>query len=215
MKSRPSRLLAALFVTVLSLQVSGCFGSFTLTRKIYGLNQEVSDNKFVQWALFLGFTIIPVYGVGALVDALVFNSLEFWTGNNPLANAETLPDGTRVVQLSPSETLRLSRDGESGVMRVELDREGQESRVRYFEPLEDGMAVRDEAGSLLVRARERTDGALEVTDASGSTMTVHSREAMAQAREALLQGGTAGLTSYVTPRASSMQQGLALTCAAH
>jgi hypothetical protein len=213
MKSRPFRLLAALFVTVLSLQVSGCFGSFTLTRKIYGFNEGVSDNKFIQWALFLGFTIIPVYGVGALADALVFNSLEFWTGNNPLANAETLPDGTRLVRLNPSDTLRLSRDEQNGVMRVELDREGQAPQVRYFEPLEDGMAVRDEAGSLLVRARERTDGALEVTDASGSTMTVHSREAVAQAREALLQGGSAGLTSYVTPRASS-QQGLALTCSA-
>jgi hypothetical protein len=215
MKARPSRLLAALFVTVLSLHVSGCFGSFALTRKIYDLNQGVSDNKFVQWALFLGFTIIPVYGVGVFVDSLVFNSLEFWTGSNPLANAETLPDGTRVVQLSPSDTLRLSRDEQSGVMRVELDREGQEPQVRYFEPLEDGMAVRDEAGALLVRARERTDGALEVTDAAGSTLTVHSREAMAQAREALLRGGTAGLASYVTPRASAMQQGLALTCAAH
>jgi hypothetical protein len=215
MKARPSRLLAALFVTVLSLHVSGCFGSFALTRKIYDLNQGVSDNKFVQWALFLGFTIIPVYGVGVFVDSLVFNSLEFWTGSNPLANAETLPDGTRVVQLSPADTLRLSRDEQSGVMRVELDREGQEPQVRYFEPLEDGLAVRDEAGALLVRARERTDGALEVTDAAGSTLTVHSREAMAQAREALLRGGTAGLASYVTPRASAMQQGLALTCAAH
>jgi len=212
MKVRPSRLFTALCVTVLSLHVSGCFGSFALTKKIYGLNQGVHENKFVQWALFLGFTIIPVYGVGALVDALVFNSLEFWTGSNPLANAETREDGTRVVQLSPTDTLLLSRDGERGVMRAELNREGHAPQVRYFEPLEDGMAVRDEAGALVLRAHERVDGAVEVTDASGTAVTVHSREAVAQAREAFFRDGVAGLTSAVTPRASAMGQGLALTC---
>ncbi|WNG35075.1 DUF3332 domain-containing protein [Archangium minus] len=212
MKSRSSRLVAALFATFLSLHVSGCFGSFALTRKIYGLNQEVSDNKFLRWLVFLGFTIIPVYGVGTLVDALVFNSIEFWSGSNPLANAETLEDGTRIVRLSPTDTLRLSRDEQSGVMRVELDRAGEAPRVRYFEPLEDGMAVRDEAGALLVRAQERVDGAVEVVDASGSTVTVHSREAVAQALDAFSQGGAAGLARHVTPLAS--QQGLALACSA-
>jgi len=213
MKSRPSRLLAALFATFLSLHVSGCFGSFALTRKIYQLNQDVSVNKFVQWLVFLAFVIIPVYGVGAFVDAIVFNSLEFWTGDNPLASAGTAEEGTRVVRLSPTDTLRLSRD-ESGVMRVELDRAGQEPRVRYFEPLDDGMVVRDEAGALLVRARERSDGAVEVTDASGTAVTVHSREAVAQAREAFFQDGVVGLARHMSPQVSPMRQGLALTCPA-
>ncbi|QRO00312.1 DUF3332 domain-containing protein [Archangium violaceum] len=214
MKSRPSRLFAALFATVLSLHVSGCFGSFALTRKIYGLNESVSDNKFVRWLVFLGFSIIPVYAVGTFVDAIVFNSLEFWTGSNPLASAEPQEDGSRIVRLSPTDTLRLSRDEQSGVMRVALEREGQEPVVRYFEPLDNGMAVRDEAGALLVRAYERADGAVEVVDASGSAVTVHSREAVAQAREAFFQEGVAGLASQVTSRAS-MEQGLALACPAH
>lgn len=212
MKSRSSRLVAALFATVLSLHVSGCFGSFTLTRNIYGFNERISDNKFVRWLVFLGITIIPVYGLGALADALVFNSLEFWTGSNPLANAETLEDGTRVVRLSPTDTLRLSRDEQHGVMRVELDRAGAEPQVRYFEPLEDGMAVRDEAGALLVRARERVDGSIEVVDASGSAVTVHSSEAVALANAAFQQEGVAGLTRHVVTQVSSMQQGLALAC---
>ncbi|MGZ3459166.1 MAG: DUF3332 domain-containing protein [Archangium sp.] len=211
MKSRSSRLFAALFVTFLSLHLSGCFGSFALVKKIYGINEEVSANKFVRWLVFLGLTIVPVYEVSAFFDALLFNSLEFWTGSNPLANAETQADGTRVVRLSPTDTLRMSRDAQSGVMRLELDREGQEPQVRYFEPLEDGMAVRDEAGALLVRARERVDGGVEVTDASGAVVTVHSRETVAQAREAFFHDGVAGLASYVTPR-SSLEQGLALAC---
>jgi hypothetical protein len=211
MKPRSSRLVAALFAAVLSLHVSGCFGSFALTRNIYGLNERISDNKFVRWLVFLGFSIIPVYEVGALVDVLVFNSLEFWTGSNPLANAGTKEEGTRVVKLSPTDTLRLSRDEQHGVMRVELERAGEAPQVRYFEPLEDGMAVRDEAGVLLVQARERVDGSLEVVDASGAAVTVHSREAVAQANAALEQEGVAGLARHVMPQAS-LQQGLALAC---
>ncbi|OJT23208.1 hypothetical protein BO221_20285 [Archangium sp. Cb G35] len=44
MKSRSSRLVAVLFASVLSLHVSGCFGSFALTRNIYALNERISDN---------------------------------------------------------------------------------------------------------------------------------------------------------------------------
>ena len=211
MKTRSSRLAAALFVTVLSLHVSGCFGSFALTRNIYGLNERISDNKFVRWLVFLGFSIIPVYEVGALVDVLVINSIEFWTGSNPLASAGTQEEGTRVVKLSPTDTLRLSRDEQRGVMRVELERAGEEPQVRYFEPLEDGMAVRDEAGVLRVRARERVDGTVEVLDASGAAVAVHSREAVAQANAAFHQEGAVGLARHVVPQVS-MQQGLALAC---
>ncbi|MFL5352028.1 DUF3332 domain-containing protein [Archangium sp.] len=210
MKSRSSRLVAALFATFLSLHVSGCFGSFALTKKVYGLNEGVSANKFVRWLVFLAFTLIPVYGVSVFVDAIVFNSIEFWSGNNVLAGAGTQEDGTRVVQLSPTDTLRMSRDAQSGVMRIELDRAGEEPKVRYFEPLEDGLAVRDESGTLLIRAHERVDGAVEVVEASGSTVTVHSREAVAQALEAFSRDGAAGLAQVVTPGAS--EQGLALAC---
>lgn len=218
MFKRPSRWLAALCASILAVHVSGCFGSFALTRKIYDINQGISDNKFIRWVVFLGFTILPVYGVGTFIDALVLNSLEFWTGSNPLGggggSGGTRGASPRAVRLSPTETLKLSRDGESGVMRVELEREGQEPQVRYFEPLDDGMAVRDEAGALLLRARERADGSVEVSDASGSTVTVHSHEAVAEASAALMREGVAGLARHVTPRLSSMRQGLALTCSA-
>ncbi|MCY1076097.1 DUF3332 family protein [Archangium lansingense] len=40
MKLRSFRPVAALFAAVLSLHVSGCFGSFALTRNIYGLNEQ-------------------------------------------------------------------------------------------------------------------------------------------------------------------------------
>jgi hypothetical protein len=214
MVKRPSRWLAALCISFLAVNVSGCFGSFALVRKVYGINESISENKFIRWAVFLGFSIIPVYAISGAVDALVLNSLEFWTGNNPLGGGGGggKAAAPRSIKVSDTETLKLSRDGD--VMRVEVEREGQEPQVRYFEPLEDGMVVRDEAGALLVRVQERTDGSVEVSDASGSTVTVHSREAVAEASAAFMREGVVGLARHVTPQVSPLRQGLALTCSA-
>jgi len=46
---------------------------------------QVTNSKFVNELIFLGLSIIPVYEVCALVDVLVLNSVEFWTGDNPVA----------------------------------------------------------------------------------------------------------------------------------
>jgi hypothetical protein len=208
---RSSRLLATLCLAVFSLQLSGCFGKFSLTRAMWDFNKNISSNKFVQWAVFLVMVIVPVYSIGTLVDALVINSIEFWTGENPVSSAGGADSNTRVVRLGPGQTLRMSREPGSDVMKVELEREGQPATVRYFEPLNDGMVVRDEAGALLIQAREQVDGAVTVTDATGATMALHSPEAVAQARQLLLNDGAAGLAQYARNQVS-LSQGLALVC---
>src|SRR5258706_3356417 len=59
---------------------SGCFGSFNLVRKVYGWNKSVSPDKFVRELVFLGLTIVPVYSVAGLIDAVVVNTIAFWSG---------------------------------------------------------------------------------------------------------------------------------------
>ena len=63
-----------------SLLFSSCVGSFGLFNRLSSWNQSVG-NKFVNELVFLAFNIVPVYG-----DALVINSIEFWSGSNPMAN---------------------------------------------------------------------------------------------------------------------------------
>ena len=86
---------------------SGCFGSFNVTRKVYGFNKSVSPNKFVQEVVFLAFAIVPVYGVAGFVDVVVANTVEFWTGKNP-------------VQMSS----RIRLDGETTLQRVVYEKDG-------------------------------------------------------------------------------------------
>jgi len=209
---RASRLLAVMCVALFSVQVSGCFGKFALTRAIWDFNNNVSPNKFIKWLVFLVLVVVPVYGIGTLVDALVINSIEFWTGSNPVESADAGGSPQeRVVRLGPGDTLRLSREPGSDVMKVELEREGQATLVRYFEPLADGMAVRDDAGAVLLQAREQLDGAVTVTDAAGVAMAVHSPADVEKVRQTFLDEGAQGVAQYARNQAS-LSQGLAVAC---
>ncbi|MCP3138981.1 DUF3332 domain-containing protein [Pyxidicoccus xibeiensis] len=210
---RPSPWLAVLCAGFISVHATGCFGQFKLTQAIWKFNKGISGNKFIQWLMFLVLVIVPVYELGSLIDALVVNSIEFWTGSNPVSSADGVDSKTRIVQLSPTDTLKLSREA-SGVMRLELEREGQEPMVRYFEPLENGMVVRDDAGAMLLQAQEADDGAVAVTDAAGTTLTVHAREAVALARRVYEEGGATALARHAVAQ-GSVSRGLALsTCVA-
>lgn len=64
---------------------SSCIGSFGLHGKLLSWNEGVG-NKFVNELVYLAFNIIPVYPLCYLADALVINSIEFWTGSNPMAS---------------------------------------------------------------------------------------------------------------------------------
>lgn len=67
-----------------AMLTTSCVGSFSLFNKLAQWNRKATDNKFLNELIFL--IISPAYGVCTLVDAVVLNSIEFWTGNNPLAS---------------------------------------------------------------------------------------------------------------------------------
>lgn len=79
-----SIILLAISVMVL---LSSCYGSFTMTKKLYSWNGTVG-NKFAKEAVFLALNIIPAYGVCVFIDGIFLNSVEFWTGSNPMALKE-------------------------------------------------------------------------------------------------------------------------------
>ncbi|OJU48164.1 MAG: hypothetical protein BGN96_05295 [Bacteroidales bacterium 45-6] len=92
-----------------SITFSSCIGSFSLTHKVLSWNQTL-DNKFVNELVFIALHIVPVYPVAIVIDGLVINSIEFWTGDNPMEagivkkvqgqsgvyTVETLKDGYKI-----------------------------------------------------------------------------------------------------------------------
>ena len=67
------------------LMFSSCIGSFGLTSKLHNWNKGVGGNKFVSELVFLAFCILPAYELSVFADVIIFNSIEFWSGSNPIA----------------------------------------------------------------------------------------------------------------------------------
>lgn len=96
---------------------SSCIGSFGLFNKLKDWNQGIG-NKFVNELVFLAFNIIPIYGVAYLADVLVLNSIEFWTGNNPVAQAGDVKqvrgeDGIMYTVTTTENGYNIAKEGES------------------------------------------------------------------------------------------------------
>ena len=68
-----------------TIMFSSCIGSFQLTNKVFDFNKSIGS-KWVNELVFAAFCIFPVYEITAFVDAIVFNSIEFWSGKKALAN---------------------------------------------------------------------------------------------------------------------------------
>ncbi len=85
---RKLKVLALTAVVAASTVMTSCIGSFALTNKMLDWNQNISD-KWVNEVVFFAMHIVPVYEISILADAVVLNSIEFWTDSNPIAAGTT------------------------------------------------------------------------------------------------------------------------------
>ncbi|MDE6577887.1 MAG: DUF3332 domain-containing protein, partial [Muribaculaceae bacterium] len=70
------------------LPMQSCIGSFALTNRVLSWNKQVGS-KFVNELVFFAFWVLPVYEVTSAADLIILNSIEFWSGNNPVTQAST------------------------------------------------------------------------------------------------------------------------------
>ena len=75
-----------------SITFTSCIGSFALTNKVLSWNQQVG-NKFVNELVFVAFWVVPVYELSCIADVLVINTIEFWSGSNPVTASTQVVDG--------------------------------------------------------------------------------------------------------------------------
>lgn len=134
-----------------SLALAGCFGSFGATRALWEWNDELHSSKWIKWLVFLGLSIIPVYALFVLADTLVLNSVEFWTGSNPIKSGA---DGRTITRVATADPDRL---------RLEIRRHGELEKVVYLQRLGGGaLLVLDADEQPLSLVSERGDGAIEL-----------------------------------------------------
>ena len=104
---KKTKIVVTSFFLCGSLFFSSCIGSFGLWNQMKSWNQNIS-NKFVNEIVFFAFHIVPVYELSYLTDVLILNSIEFWSGSNPLADIGSV----KTVEGENGEYLvRTNKDG--------------------------------------------------------------------------------------------------------
>lgn len=116
-----------------ALTLPSCIGSFRLTNKLLSWNNQIG-NKFVNELVFFAFWILPVYEVSGLADILVLNSIEFWSGSNPVAKGTKVIEGNDGKYLVKCDgkgyTIKSVNDGST----VRLDFDAEEQTWSYSIP---------------------------------------------------------------------------------
>ena len=175
---RPHR--TAVVLVALGVLVSGCYGPFNLTRRLYHWNGQVGDkweNEFV----FLILAFLPVYGLVTFGDAVVFNSMEFWTGKNPVEPPTAkLPQTKRIARGGEEAVLTYVPGTDGAQLAIEQFRQGQPAGGFRLERRDGESVGLDQDGRVLFTATTQLDGGVLVQDAQGRQVASYSADQVEQ-----------------------------------
>lgn len=110
-----------------SMMFSSCIGSFGLTNKLLSWNKSLG-NKFANEAVFFLFWIFPAYEVSLFLDTIILNSIEFWSGSNPVADTGTktieTENGIYTVE-TKTDGYHIEKEGEEKTLDFKFDEQNQ------------------------------------------------------------------------------------------
>ena len=136
------RVIALTALTASLFGATGCFGTFTTLQRLYHWNQTVEANKFARWGIFMATIIVPVYPSATIFDLIFTNTVEFWTGQNPMASNDVqTPDGDKI-------SMKLRDDG---AVDVAIHSPSQPDVNLVVRDEGDSVAAYDQNGALVAR----------------------------------------------------------------
>jgi hypothetical protein len=166
-KTLRKRIVAAIVMGSVLTLTTACYGPFNLTRNVYHWNGNIKgsgevNEKWMKEFVFFGMVIIPVYMFSALLDAFIFNSIQFWSGSNPIKADDAGGNGaTRVVRLGGVTVTMVESDRGT---TVTYERNGLVERRATIETSATGYRLIDETGALLAEAEKGQDGSVTLLD---------------------------------------------------
>lgn len=125
-----------------SLLFTSCLGSFSAWNGLRDWNEGVSDNKFVNNAIFWGLNIIPVYGLFYAGDVIIFNLVEFWSGDNPIAMEEGETD-TQTIEKDGVKYEMIASKNQMDIRVLSGERAGDQLTLVYEPEDKSWNAVKD------------------------------------------------------------------------
>ncbi|MDR0833514.1 MAG: DUF3332 domain-containing protein [Candidatus Symbiothrix sp.] len=155
------RVMAVAMLLSSSLMISSCIGSFGLSNKLLAWNKTIGD-QWVNELVFFCLWIVPAYEVAGVIDGLILNTIEFWSGENP-----SMSDVTKTVKTDKgSFTVKTTAKGHK------ITKEGSDEIVEFhFNKEENSWSL--VAGNTTTKLLQFVDTHhAQVYLADGSTMTV-------------------------------------------
>ena len=180
---RATRSLAVMLAA--SMMLSGCYGPFLLTKKLHTWNGSVGD-KWPQEFVFLICAWLPIYGLATLGDAIVFNSIEFWTGNNPLTTTDASQPATkRIARGNAAADLTFDSTPGHEQMVIRQSKNGASMSDVKISRLDGLTVATNQAGDILFTAETTADGGVVVHNAQGKAVKSYSPEKLAQLKRSV------------------------------
>jgi hypothetical protein len=163
--------------------LAGCYGPFHLTRRLWTWNGQVGD-KWVNEVVFLVMSILPIYYVAGAADTLIFNSIEFWTGDNPMAAG---PKTVTVAQGGTEVTMTMMPTRGHEQVILQQSQNGKAGPTLHVERANGQTIGRNEQGDVVFMATAQADGGVLVTDAQGQQVASYTGKDVRRFYESLPQ----------------------------
>ena len=139
-------------IMILTLFTTGCTGSFNLTHILYNWHRSQSD-KWADELCFLLVALTPVYGLATFADAIIFNSIEFWTGKNPVE-----------MSANPAQSrIAMSYNNKTDQVKVALSN----NHGFIFERTASGVIAKNDKGQVLYSSVQSENGDVSIYNGQG------------------------------------------------
>jgi hypothetical protein len=133
-------LLVSLILAGLALSNTACIGRMAVSAEVRKFNLGVTEDKWGREIVFLALYIIPVYPIAGAIDLIIVNSLEFWTGTNPLNGEPRLAlagEQKYVVAADGSEAFSTLREDGS----IDIEVRAADGSTHFMNVVRDGNGV--------------------------------------------------------------------------
>ncbi|MCK9408626.1 MAG: DUF3332 family protein [Bacteriovoracaceae bacterium] len=154
------KMVVLVLVATMAMMSVGCYGSFALTKKVYNWNGSLGN----KWVIEIVYLVIsyPVYGVAGFIDSVILNSIEFWTGSNPMSSVLKSEDGSQVAFNAEKKEITVSY-----------------ADKKFIIGMVNGKAtVMNEQGVAIAYVESDDSGTMTVKDMKGNVLSVQSKADM-------------------------------------
>jgi hypothetical protein len=99
---------------LLVAMTTGCLGRSALSTKVKKVNLSVVENRYGREGIFLALNVFWVYRICTVLDLLVFNSIEFWSGENIISGQSPVVD----IPMSEAEQMGFNEINKAQIQRL-------------------------------------------------------------------------------------------------